>query len=82
MMTRTIRSDGMRRVVAIGLFIASAVIALALSGCVTEEIGPTELHTTAYVEGDAPPVSQEQSRTNASPSNTDSSDSSREESHH
>ena len=39
-----------------------ALVGLALSGCVTEEIGPTELHTTAYVEHDSASDDQESTR--------------------
>jgi len=43
----------MRRVTACGVLGSIALLAVTFSGCVTEEIGPTELHTTAYVEHDA-----------------------------
>ena len=83
MIGRTIGPDKMRRVVTIGLFAGSAVIALALSGCVTEEIGPTDFHTTAYIERDASSVNEDQSRANATPlSTTDNSNSSSGDPHH
>jgi hypothetical protein len=54
-----IESDNLRtsilkkRVVNLGVLASAALFAVSLSGCVTEEIGPGELHTTAYVEHDA-----------------------------
>ena len=37
-----------------GVIIASALATIALCGCVTEEVGPTNFHTTAYIERDDP----------------------------
>jgi hypothetical protein len=43
----------MRSLRAVGVITSSALVALTLSGCVTEEIGPTNFDTTAYIERDA-----------------------------
>ncbi len=73
----------MKRVVSIGVVTASALIAMALAGCVTEEIGPTPLHTTAYVEPDTPSADEDSTTTNAVvPSSTDPSTTSNGQSHH
>ena len=55
----------MKRVVTLGVVASSAFIALALSGCVTEEVAFPELHTTAYVERDVPSVEEARAPTNA-----------------
>ncbi len=50
----------------LALLASSAITASALSGCVTEEIGPTGIHTTAYVEhDDAPSADEEHPRAKA-----------------
>jgi hypothetical protein len=73
----------MKGITALGFLTAAVLSALALSGCVTEEIGPTNFQTTAYVERNAPSADEDQSRTNATqPSAPDDSDSSGDESHH
>jgi len=58
----------MRNRTKVGLLASSAIIALALSGCVTETVAP-ELHTSAFVtnEPDAPTI--DEARSGASDSN-------------
>ena len=68
----------MKRIVVVSLSLASsALIAMAVSGCVREEIGPTNFHTSAYIEHDAPSGDEPQIATNAhATSRPDHSDSS------
>ena len=44
----------MKRILAYAFLASSALIATGVSGCVREEIGPTNFHTSAYIEHDAP----------------------------
>jgi hypothetical protein len=49
----------MERAVRFALVTFPVFVAMALSGCVTEEIPPPEIHTTAYVESaNGTPASQ------------------------
>src|SRR5262249_9618767 len=47
-------SRGMKTALKLGVIAGPALAAIALYGCVTEEIGPTNFHTTAYIERPAP----------------------------
>jgi hypothetical protein len=70
----------MGRLVVVVALAASALMAMAASGCVREEIGPTNFHTTAYIERSA---DEEQAGANATPpSVSDDSNSSSTPSHH
>jgi hypothetical protein len=69
----------MRRLVTLAALASSALVALAVSGCVREEIGPTNFHTTAYIERSA---DEQQTSANATRPAPDDSSSSGEQSHH
>jgi hypothetical protein len=73
----------MKRILAYAFLASSALIATGVSGCVREEIGPTNFHTSAYIEHDAPSGDEPQISTNAPPPPApDQSDSSGDQSHH
>jgi hypothetical protein len=73
----------MKRILALASIASAALIGITVSGCVREEIGPTNFHTSAYIEHDAPSADQPQISTNVQPPPVpDQSDPSGDQSHH
>ena len=70
----------MSRLIAFVVLASSALVAMAASGCVREEIGPTNFHTTAYIERSA---DEQQAGSTSTPQTIpDDSSSSSNQSHH
>ena len=72
--------DKMKPLNVLGPLAAFALVAMALSGCVREEIGPRNFHTTAYIE--RPAAAGDESHDATPPSVPDDSSLSGEQTHH